>query len=782
MIVYFVAFLAILLSIFLRKGRRKDYVFAPVFSFKVDTKYEPVRMNFEYSEQVSVSVSMFLRLFSRDFLLPYCTPTSMNYVESVVSSIVSNLASRIANIPHSFVVEKIVPLLNTHLKKNDDFHPACTNPQQHLRRKLSPILKQLFSKTIQSAGAFEFIETICVDKLSQVLSSLSDPHFWNTQLEYWAGMAIRELRIVNKFRRTLKRQAEEAFSVTQEDLIKSVKSCKTLTEADKIRNQLIQEIKKQRKQSLNDDIVNGLSLQERMKYATKLVNAKTKIESKITALGGPSYSSTKQTTLSFVISNPQKLMQFMQFMESQNKDHLLSFYLDAKKFNECTNDEEKANLYIELQNSYFTDCERLVLLPLELSLKFHEDSYDAVLEAQHHVFRIMERDFESFLCDASDDEETSAVKMIKEIDLLPSGVVEKIEAELQSILEDTDDDEVHESIDTEIHNEIDRLTQQEAIIDSLLQKKINDESVKLLKKSKSTIRDEMRELLWQETQLEQRSITTECSVDVVANTMGTDGVKEFALYTIEVRHRKSLNPTWIVSRRYSEFLTLHQTLRRKFPQQMQGCELPKKFEIFSKRNFVENRQTKLSLYLQKIQKIPEISHTEEFRRFVCVEKLNYEKPKFFNFKRKKTSERVSDIICDLFVEIFELQNWFRRNAVKLILQQVFGQTIERKVQECMNYLTCPELVSFYIDYYRELLWPNDVFDETIIEISDAEKKSTRSSAYAKMSALVLEILGTFVGKTNAQNGCQKVFQTIQNPVLNTHLMYTILDLILDQIN
>lgn len=37
-------------------------------------------------------------------------------------------------------------------------------------------------------------------------------------------------------------------------------------------------------------------------------------------------------------------------------------------------------------------------------------------------------------------------------------------------------------------------------------------------------------------------------------------------------------------------------------------------------------------------------------------------------------------ICDLFVEIFELkqkENWLRRQAVVIILQQVLGGTIER---------------------------------------------------------------------------------------------------------
>jgi hypothetical protein len=38
-------------------------------------------------------------------------------------------------------------------------------------------------------------------------------------------------------------------------------------------------------------------------------------------------------------------------------------------------------------------------------------------------------------------------------------------------------------------------------------------------------------------------------------------------------------------------------------------------------------------------------------------------------------------ICDLFVEIFQLKenNWLRRQAIVIILQQILGGTIERSV-------------------------------------------------------------------------------------------------------
>jgi hypothetical protein len=57
------------------------------------------------------------------------------------------------------------------------------------------------------------------------------------------------------------------------------------------------------------------------------------------------------------------------------------------------------------------------------------------------------------------------------------------------------------------------------------------------------------------------------------------------------------------------------------------------------------------------------------------------------------SVSATDAAIDLFIELFELKeknNWLRRQATVILLQQLFGGTVERKVTENLAYF-CPWL-------------------------------------------------------------------------------------------
>jgi hypothetical protein len=238
---------------------------------------------------------------------------------------------------------------------------------------------------------------------------------------------------------------------------------------------------------------------------------------------------------------------------------------------------------------------------------------------------------------------------------------------------------------------------------------------------------------------------------VTSNIRGNDGTKEFALYVIEVKNTDSISPGWIVTRRYSEFLALHQLLRAKFLF-VQQYELPKKapnalLGNVMRKSLADTRQEKLGKYLSSLCSHQEICDTEEFRRFICQEQLTVADLKLqegnlatrsvslmknlqkrfatgmdvfsqasfmetvssdaastvtknsgmqyqdsdLEIPSKLTSDfgsseslpkedKVSDVICELFIEVFDLKekaNWFRRQAAHLILNQIFGDTIDR---------------------------------------------------------------------------------------------------------
>src|ERR1700760_1075861 len=68
-------------------------------------------------------------------------------------------------------------------------------------------------------------------------------------------------------------------------------------------------------------------------------------------------------------------------------------------------------------------------------------------------------------------------------------------------------------------------------------------------------------------------------------------------------------------------------------------------------------------------------------------------------------------ICDLFLETFELNrenNWLRGRAVVIVLQQLLGGTIERKVRDNAKSYLSDEGVAKYINMMLDIMWPGGV--------------------------------------------------------------------------
>ncbi|KAF9565949.1 Intermediate filament protein [Mortierella alpina] len=173
-------------------------------------------------------------------------------------------------------------------------------------------------------------------------------------------------------------------------------------------------------------------------------------------------------------------------------------------------------------------------------------------------------------------------------------------------------------------------------------------------------------------------------------------------------------------------------------------------------------------------------------------------------------------LCDLFIELFELKqknNWLRRQAVVIILQQVLGGAIERKLRDTIKAYMEENMLTFYVSKLREVLWPpstraaTDSPDLAGYEIinqdlsvlptlpglgtkspspsssttnknltrTQVQKAATKDQASRKLSVFLPELLGNMVGQQNARRGARRVFAAFQNRRLNQQLMYTTLD-------
>ena len=122
-------------------------------------------------------------------------------------------------------------------------------------------------------------------------------------------------------------------------------------------------------------------------------------------------------------------------------------------------------------------------------------------------------------------------------------------------------------------------------------------------------------------------------------------------------------------------------------------------------------------------------------------------------------------ICDMFLEIFELNkgnNWLRGRAVVVVLQQLLGGTIEKKVRDNVRTLTQDEALLKYMALLRGSMWPDGKLQRDRQPRSVAEKKQTRTEASLMLATLVPDLAGNVVGRVNAQVASRRIFATLNN--------------------
>ncbi|OLN85087.1 Sorting nexin-12 [Colletotrichum chlorophyti] len=122
-------------------------------------------------------------------------------------------------------------------------------------------------------------------------------------------------------------------------------------------------------------------------------------------------------------------------------------------------------------------------------------------------------------------------------------------------------------------------------------------------------------------------------------------------------------------------------------------------------------------------------------------------------------------ICDIFLEVFELNrgnNWLRGRAVVVVLQQLLGGTIERKVRDNVKMLVQEDAILKYIALLKDNMWPGGQMDRNKQPRTASEKKKTRTEASLMLATLLPDLAGSVVGRVNAQAASRRVFATLNN--------------------
>ncbi|KAL2162031.1 hypothetical protein VTH06DRAFT_7816 [Thermothelomyces fergusii] len=465
---------------------------------------------------------------------------------------------------------------------------------------------------------------------------------------------------------------------------------------------------------------------------------------------------------------------------------------------------------------------------------------------------------------------------------------------------------------TALTDDIDKLIAQEAVVDSLLKKAEltnNTAELRVLRKSKASLQREIRrkELQRQQYVIQEsdNSLYGRSTVKIQSIRFEReDDGKEVAFYVIQVsRNAGERMPAaaWVVTRRYSQFLELHQKLRSRYPS-VRNLDFPRRRVVMKLQNdFLKKRRAGLEKYLGELLLLPEVCRSRELRAFLSqsaiqggggdgggkkdmmkrlydsvtdgmedflgsisvLDQLSLAGQSLISaaagqlgnvplaalaegdaaaasaeggvmmnaaeaeaelnaFEESRGrgggggkgggggAEPFVKPICDIFLELFELNrgnNWLRGRAVVVVLHQLLGGTIERRLRENVRLLLHEDALLRYVGLLRDALWPDDGGGSDGSAARDssssnnnnnndndndnndskpprqprtpAEKARTRSEAGLMLAILVPDLVGSVVGRVNAQAASRRVFATLNNARLNAHLAFTLLDEIID---
>uniref|UniRef100_A0A671RVX0 Sorting nexin-13-like n=1 Tax=Sinocyclocheilus anshuiensis TaxID=1608454 RepID=A0A671RVX0_9TELE len=117
--------------------------------------------------------------------------------------------------------------------------------------------------------------------------------------------------------------------------------------------------------------------------------------------------------------------------------------------------------------------------------------------------------------------------------------------------------------------------------------------------------------------------------------------------------------------------------------------------------------------------------------------------------------RVMLLLMDEVFDLKERNQWLRRN-IKNLLQQLikatYGDTINRKIVDHVDYMTSPEQVSDYVKRFRDSYWPNGILAETPPRRDKSLRMRTRVAAKTTLLGIMPDELKHIIGAETTRKG------------------------------
>lgn len=255
---------------------------------------------------------------------------------------------------------------------------------------------------------------------------------------------------------------------------------------------------------------------------------------------------------------------------------------------------------------------------------------------------------------------------------------------------------------------------------------------------------------------------------------------------------------WVVGRRLSEFEELHSKIAPLCKQNLKFPTL-RRLSIIPLPSFGETNKEQLTkqweAFRQQLQDYmncatasPLVMESEYMFNFLSSASDSFRKSNEILESKKSMlgsllhfGETKPDALVEplsmLFTEVFELENFTGKVRTQLIdlIQFTFGISISQKVQETVSWMVSEPMLIYYLENYREAMWPGGSPSTSTVTRSDEDKAETKQQAREKLLKNMSIVMQTLISRGKCKIGLIKMFNAFQDSRANKQLFYSILE-------
>ncbi|KAF6083070.1 sorting nexin 19 [Phyllostomus discolor] len=147
----------------------------------------------------------------------------------------------------------------------------------------------------------------------------------------------------------------------------------------------------------------------------------------------------------------------------------------------------------------------------------------------------------------------------------------------------------------------------------------------------------------------------------------------------------------------------------------------------------------------------------------------------------RTETELADTALELLLLLLTEQwRWLCTENMQKVLHLTFGTLIQRWLEVQVANLTCPQRWVQYLQLLQESIWPGGVLPKYPRPVRTQEQKAAaEKQALQSLMGALPDIVVEILGVNKCQLSWSLVLESLQQPLINRHLIYCLWDIILE---